>query len=149
MKDIKQKVIPLLKKGYCTPQIARLAQKLKEPATTIQYNIKKMEQDGWVTRYKAVFDYGKIGQGFCAFLLLNLSADEYGDPEQVGRELARHAEIESVDVCTGDCELILKVRAKDQDTFYQFLRTVISRRGVVRTKPMVSLKQVKTEFGER
>ncbi len=149
MKDIKQKVIPLLKQGYCTPQIARLAKKLKEPATTIQYNIKKMEQEEVIVRYKAVFDAKKIDSGFCAYVLLNLSGDEYGDPEQVGRDLARHAEIESVDICTGDCELILKVRAKDQDAYYTFLRHVISRKGIVRTKTMLSLKQVKTEGIER
>lgn len=149
MKDIKQKVIPLLKQGYCTPQIARLAKKLKEPATTIQYNIKKMEQEGVIVRYKAVFDAKKNDAGFCAYVLLNLSADEYGDPEQVGRELARHGEIESVDVCTGDCELILKVRAKDQDAYYTFLRNVISRKGILRTKTMLSLKQVKSEGVER
>ena len=102
-----------------------------------------------IARYKAVFDAKKIEEGFCAYVLLNLSPDEYGDPEQVGKELARHGEIESVDVCTGDCELILKVRAKDQDAYYTFLRNVISRKGILRTKTMLSLKQVKSEGVER
>ena len=45
MKNIASKIIPLLKKGHCTPQIARLSRELREPAATIHYNIKKLEKE--------------------------------------------------------------------------------------------------------
>ena len=38
------KIIDLFKEGYCTPQISQIAKKLKEPSTTIHYNIKKLEK---------------------------------------------------------------------------------------------------------
>ena len=44
MKNIEPKLISLFKEGYCTPQIARIARKIKEPSTTIHYNIKKLEK---------------------------------------------------------------------------------------------------------
>ena len=44
MKDIRQKLIELLKGGYCTPQIAQLARKLNQPSTTLHYNIKRLEK---------------------------------------------------------------------------------------------------------
>ena len=146
MKDIKERLVPLLHEGYCTPQIARLAQKIKEPSTTIHYNNKKMEALEIIKAYKAVFDYKKIEQGFCVFVLISLSPDEYGDPERIAAELAKHSEIESVDICTGDWEMMLKVRTRDQEAYYTFLRKVISRRGIVKIKTLTSLKQVKTEF---
>ncbi len=146
MKDIKSRLVPLLHLGYCTPQIARLAQRLKEPSTTIHYNIKRMEEEQQIIAYKAVFDYGKIGEGFCVFVLISLSPDEYGDPERIAADLAKHAEIESVDICTGDWEMIIKVRTKDQEEYYGFLRRVLSRKGIVKIKTLTSLKQVKTEF---
>lgn len=146
MKDIQSKLIPLLKEGYCVPQIARIAKKIQEPSTTIHYNIHKLEREGKIKSYKAVFDYRKIEEGFCCFVLLNLSPDEYGDPEKISRELAKHPQIESIDVCTGDWELLLKVRSKDQNDYYQFVKTVISRKGVIKTKTIISLKQFKTEF---
>ena len=148
MKDIQPKLINAFKKGYCTPQIAQVAKKLKEPSTTIHYNIKKLEKDGAIKAYKAVFDYKKINEGFCAFVLISLSPHEYGDPEKIGKELAKHSEIESVDICTGDWEMIVKVRKKDQDTYYEFVKHVISRKGVTKIKTLTSLKQVKTEFVE-
>ena len=146
MKDICPKLVTLLKDGYCTPQIARIAKKLQEPSTTIHYNIKKMEKEGTIKIYKAVFDYKKIQEGFCCYVLVSLSPDEYGNPERISKELAKHPEIESIDICTGDWEMVLKVRASDQDAYYNFLKNVISRKGIVKIKSLTSLKQMKTEF---
>ena len=42
--------------------------------------------------------------------------------------------------------MILKVRVKDQDGYYNFLKNVISRKGITKIKTLTSLKQVKTEF---
>jgi DNA-binding Lrp family transcriptional regulator len=146
MKNIAPKLIKLFKSGYCTPQIARIAKKLKEPATTIHYNIKKLEHNKILLAYKAVLDYKKVDEGFSAFVLLNLSPDEYGNPERIGKELCKHDEIESVDIITGDWEMLIKVRTKSQDSYYEFVKNVISRKGVIKIKTLTSLKQLKTEF---
>jgi DNA-binding Lrp family transcriptional regulator len=100
MRDITSKLIKLFKKGYCTPQIARLARELKEPSTTLHYNIKKLERDGSIKAYKTVFDYKKIDEGFCCFVLITLSPDEYGNPERIAKELVKYNEIESIDIVT-------------------------------------------------
>jgi DNA-binding Lrp family transcriptional regulator len=146
MKDVTPKLINLFRTGYCTPQIARLAKKLQIPASTIHYNIKGLENQWAIKAYKAVFNHRKIGQGFCCFLLLNLSPDEYGDPERIAKELVKHPEIESIDIATGDWELVLKVRTKDQDEYYEFIKRVISRKGITRIKTLTSLKEIKSEF---
>lgn len=148
MKDITRALIELFKEGHCTPQIARIAKKIKQPSTTIHYNIKKLEKEGAIKTYKAVFDYREIGEGFCTFVLITLSPDEYGDPERIGKELAKHPEIESVDIITGDWEMVLKVRVRNQDAYYSFVKNVISRKGVVKISSLMSLKQLKTEFVE-
>ena len=148
MKDISPKLITLFKENYCAPQIAKIARKLKEPSTTIHYNIKKLEKQGAIKTYKAVFDYKKIDEGFCAFVLINLSPDEYGNPEIIANALAKHNQIESADIITGDWEMILKVRAKNQEEYYDLIKKVISRKGIVKIKSLTSLKQIKTEFVE-
>ena len=147
MKDIKPKLIRLFKEGYCTPQIGRIAREIDEPSTTIHYNIKKLESEGAIKTYKAVFDYKKIGEGFCAFVLIALSSDEYGNPERIASSLAKQSEVESVDILAGDWELLVKIRTRDQDEYYQFLKQVISKeKGIENTNSIISLKQVKTEF---
>ena len=126
--------------------LAKIAKKLKEPSTTIHYNIKKLEKEGAIKTYKAVFDYKKVDEGFCVFVLINLSPDEYGNPENIGKELAKHPQVESVDICTGNWEMILKVRVKDQDAYYNLVKNVISRKGINKIVSLTSLKQLKTEF---
>ena len=147
MKDIQSKLIRLFKKGYCTPQIGRIAREIDEPSTTIHYNIKKLESQGAIKTYKAVFDHSKIGEGFCTFVLVALSSEEFADPERIASSLARHSEVESVDILAGDWELILKIRAGNQEGYFRFLKDVISKeKGIENTNSLISLKQVKTEF---
>jgi DNA-binding Lrp family transcriptional regulator len=147
MKDIRPKLIRLFKEGYCTPQIGRIAREIDEPSTTIHYNVKKLESEGVIKTYKAVFDYKKIGEGFCSYVLIALSSNEYADPERIAHSLAKHGEVESVDILAGDWELILKVRTRDQDEYFQFLKNVISKeKGIENTNSLISLTQVKTEF---
>jgi len=146
MKNLEQKIIPLLKSGFCTPKLSTLARKLRQPTTTIQYNIKKLEKEGKIRAYGAVFDYKKIDKGHCAFVLIGISPDIYNDPEKIGEEIAKHPNVESVDICTGDWELVVKMRAKDIDQYYALIKNVINRPGVIKTKSLTSLKQIKSEF---
>ena len=61
--------------------------------------------------------------------------------------LRAHSEVESVVILAGDWELIVKIRATDQDEYCQFLKNVISKeKGIEKTSSLISLKQVKTEF---
>jgi len=148
MKDIIPKLIQLFKQGYCTPQIAKIAIKIKEPSTTIHYNIKKLEQEGQIKTYKAVFDYKKIGEGHCTYILVNLTSQKYGDPEDVAKLIAKDPRVESVDIVTGDYELILKLRTKDIDEYYAFAKEAIKKYGISKMVSLTSLKQIKTEFVE-
>lgn len=148
MKNIDAKLIPLLKNGYCTPKIAQLAKKTKEPSATLHYNIKKLENQKAIVGYKAVFDYSKINEGFCSFVLIKLESSEYGDPEKVGKKLANYEEVESVDVITGDYEIIVKIRVKDQDAYYQMVKHIASLQGIQKTFSLVSFKQIKSEYSK-
>ena len=141
MKNIKPKLIKLFKEGYCTPQIARIARKIGEPSATIHYNIKKLEKEGAIRTYKAVFDHKKIDESFCAYVLINIPPSEFDT--QLAEELAKHEEVESAATIAGEWDLILKVRAKDQDEYYGLLKKVLSK-GVEKTLTLVMLKDIKT-----
>lgn len=148
MKDIRKKLIEFLKKGYCTPQISSLAKKLKIPSTTIHYNIKRLEKEGIIKNYSAVIDHKKSGNEFCAFVLISLTKEDYANPENEAKEMAKHSEVESVDICTGEWELLIKVRTKNIDEYYEFIKKVFSKKGIAKTKTLNSLKQIKSEFVE-
>lgn len=144
MKNIKPKLIKLFKKGYCTPQIARIAKETGEPSSTIHYNIKKLEREKAIRTYKAVFDHKKIDEGFCVYVLINISPSIYDTP--IADELAKLEEVESADNVAGEWDVILKIRTKDQDEYYNILKKYISKKGVTRTLTLTTLKQIKTNF---
>lgn len=148
MKNIAPKLIELFQQGFCTPQIAKIAKKLKEPSTTIHYNIKKLEQDGAIKAYKAVFDYKTIGNGYCTYMLIRLNPENYGNADNVCKKLSKHSNIESIDVVTGDYEILIKLRVKDSDEYYNFVQNSINKYGIAKTVSMTSLKQFKSEFVE-
>ena len=146
MKNITLKLIKLFKEGYCTPQIAKIAKKLNEPSTTIHYNIKKLEKEGAIKTYKAVFDYEKIDEGFCAYVFVKLTSKAGADPDKILGEFAIYEEVESADILAGEWDIILKIRSKNQDEYYEVLKNVLAREGIEKTTSFISLKQFKTEF---
>jgi len=146
MKDIKPRLIELFKEGYCTPQIARIAKKLKEPATTIHYNIKSLENEGKIKTYKAVFDYKKIDEGHCTYIFVNLDKENYSEPEGIAKEIGKDSRVESIDVCTGEFEMLIKLRTKDIDEYYSLIKEWIKKFHFSKTTSITSLKQVKSEF---
>ena len=148
MKDITIKLLKLFKEGNCTPQISVIAKKIKEPSTTIHYNIKKLEKEGRIKSYKAVFDYKKIDEGYCNFVSINLSKEDYGNPEKVGKEIAKDHRVESVDICTGEYELFVKLRTKDAEEYYELIKSWVKKFNLKKTVSITSLKQLKTEFVE-
>ena len=148
MKNVRHDLLGLLKRGYCSPKIVAIAKKLREPPTTVHYNVKQMEREKVIRGYKAVFDYNLIDEGFCSYVLVNLAAEEYADPERLAKELSGFSQIESVDIITGEWEMLLKIRTRDVDEFYQFVKNVLSKKGIAKTTSLTSLKQLKTEFLE-
>jgi DNA-binding Lrp family transcriptional regulator len=145
MKNIQPKLIRLFKEGFCTPQIARIAKTIREPSTTIHYNIKKLEREGAIITYKAVFNYKKIDEGFCVFVFVKMTSEVGANPDKIAGELAKLEEVESLDLLAGEWDVILKVRTKDQDEFYTLLKRILALEGVEKTTSLISLRQVKTE----
>jgi|TARA_Y100000031_G_C8203957_1_gene377661 DNA-binding Lrp family transcriptional regulator len=146
MKNIAPKLVELFKSGYCTPQIARIAKILKEPSTTIHYNIKKLEKEGKIKSYAAVFDYKKLDMGHCTYILATINQDKYGEPEEIADALSKDSRIESIDIVTGDYELIIKLRSKDIDDYYAFVKVATKKYGFAKVVSLTSLKQVKSQY---
>ena len=146
MKDIRKKLLKLLKSGYCTPKISMIAKKLGIGSTTIHYNIKRLEQDGVIRGYRAVLNYEKAGMGFSSYILINLLPDQYDDPEKICKRIARFDEVESVDIVTGQYEIIVKARTENIEEYYNFIKRLLKTKGISKITSLNSLKEIKSEF---
>jgi DNA-binding Lrp family transcriptional regulator len=149
MKNIEDSLIEELKTGGCTPAITKLAKKLRKPGSTIHFNIKKMEKEEKILAYKAVFNHEKINEGFTAYALVKLSSEVYENVDltmKIAERIAKNPEVESVDALTGEWELLIKIRAKDQKEYFSVVQRCIGGHGVEKVNSLISLKQVKSEY---
>jgi len=138
----------LSKIDSCSPKIADLASKLNLANSTIHYNIKKLEEQGKILGYKAVFNHKKIKRGFCAFALMKLDGKYYKDMDafnKFAKFIAKNEEVESIDVITGEWEFIVKIRAKDQDDYWVKLQKIIKNVPIIKINSMISIRQLKSE----
>jgi len=149
MKKLEEPLINELRNGCCVPAITKLAKKLKQPGSTIHFNIKKMEKEGKIVGYKAIFDYSKINRGFTGFALVKLDQRAYHDLgfiDKMAARIVKNPEVESVDDMTGDWELLVKIRAKDHKEYLEVVKRCLSEEGIVKVHTLVSLKQYKSEY---
>jgi DNA-binding Lrp family transcriptional regulator len=146
MKNIKDKLIKIFLLGGCTPQISKIAKNIKEPSTTIHYNIKKMEKENLIRGYKAIINFKKINLGYTTYLFLDLNSEKYSDSELVLKELAKYTEIESIDICTGEYGIILKIRSESIEKYYLFIKKILKKYNFSKTLSVASLKEIKNNF---
>ena len=64
---------------------------------------------------------------------------------QIAERISEIEEVESIDVITGDWELIVKVRAKDQEDYFSIMQKITRGNDVSKYHSLISLKQVKSE----
>lgn len=151
MKNIEEELVRELRSGGCVPAITKLARKLNHPGSTIHFNIRKMEKEGKILAYKAVLSNEKVGAGFTGFALVKLSAEAYEKlslTTEIAKRIARHPQVESVDVLTGEWELIVKIRAKDQKEYFTAVQRCIGGKGIAKVNSLISLEQFKSEYVE-
>jgi len=70
------------------------------------------------------------------------------DTVEVASQIAKDPRVEREDIITGDYEMIIKLRSKDIDEYYAFIKSAIKQYGFSKSISLTSLKQVKTEFVE-
>ena len=84
--------------------------------------------------------------GHCTYILATINQDKYGEPEEIADALSKDSRIESIDIVTGDYELIIKLRSKDIDDYYAFVKVATKKYGFAKVVSLTSLKQVKSQY---
>ncbi len=107
--------------------------------------MKRLEEDGYITRYAAVLDGKKLGLRAFAYVQISLidhteaAIKTFGDFVQGSPQV-----LECVSI-TGDSDYLLKVVASDPEALEAFIMKDILRLGVVRTTTTnFVLRQIKS-----
>jgi len=142
-------LLKLLQSGeYCSPDISKLARRLKKSPATIFRKIKQLEGDKVITEYVAHVNPKKLGKKLTAFIRIQI---EYPKKKKMTHEellreyveyFRRLPDVQEIYTPLGTWDFILKVKTKDLQDQYKFISEKLMPLGTIRR--MESLVMMKT-----
>lgn len=106
--------------------------------------VKRLEGDGYITRYAAILDYKKLGLNALAHVQVSLIDHNETSIDAFQAFVENNEQVLECASITGDFDFILKVAASDPEALEQFIMHNLLRLGVVRTTTTIFiLRQMK------
>jgi Lrp/AsnC family leucine-responsive transcriptional regulator len=124
--------------------ITELARRIGLSKTPCQARVRKLENAGFITGYRAVLDPGKLGLGHVTFVEVRLGDTREAALRAFNAAVRKVPEIEQCHMIAGAFDYLLKVRSRDIDAYRRVLGEVISALPhVASTSTHVSMEAVK------
>lgn len=106
--------------------------------------VKRLEEDGYITRYAAILDGKKLGLNALAHVQVSLIDHSEASVETFQTFVQRRDQVLECASITGDFDFILKVAATDPEALEEFIMNSLLQLGVVRTTTtLFVLRQMK------
>jgi Lrp/AsnC family leucine-responsive transcriptional regulator len=121
----------------CKLPLAKVGEQVALSAPAVIERIKKLEEVGVITDYRAILDSRKLDKDVTAFIGVQIS-----HPQSIAAFETAVKLIDDVQEChhvTGQHTLLLKVKTKNTATLEQLIQKIRSLDGVTRTETMVVL----------
>jgi len=115
------------------------------PSATLE-RVRKLEERGLLREYTARVDPQAVGLGMVAFIFARVDDrdDVVGRAEDTARALAELPHVLELHHLAGEDCFLLKVRARDTDDLYRFLRDDLGQfKAIKSTRTTIVLKTVK------
>lgn len=127
--------------------VTELAKRVGLSKTPCQIRVKKLEEAGIITGYKAMLDPAKLGLNHVAFVEVKLSDTREPALRGFNAAVLKVPEIEQCHMIAGRYDYLLKVRSRDITHYRYILAEVISALpNVANTSTYVSMEAVKDEI---
>jgi Lrp/AsnC family leucine-responsive transcriptional regulator len=140
-----EKILDILEKHseYTVRQIGKLT---GLPPTTVYSRIQQMKKDNVIKAFTVKTNPKKRGKFFASYIVISV---DYGalrelkkDQHKLAAELGKLAEVEMVDIITGEFDLLVKVRTEDVDAYDHFLLHKLQKiKGIGKTQSMVIIHE--------
>lgn len=130
--------------------LQRLSTLFNTPKSTIHNRIKRLEQEGIISKYTVKIDYQTVGKELQAYIMISYEQNSEGkDQEQVAREICKYPSVEEVCLIAGEFDMILKVRFGSIQELSNFtIQELKEIPGVARSLTHVVLRQMKDQYQE-
>ncbi len=132
-----KKILSILQKT-ATISNAELAEKVGLSPSPCLRRVKRLEQEGFITAYRAEVNRKKLGYPVMAFVSLTLSRQTEEDLEFIETQLKELPEVINCYLMTGTSDYLLQVLAKSLDDYNAFIRQYITK--------LPSIQHIHTSF---
>ncbi len=133
----------------CAITNAELADRLNLPATTVFERVKKLEQNGIITKRVAIVNPEKVGKETMAFVSLSLSGHSAKNVKKFWKSIEMLPEVLECYHIAGESDFILKVFVDNIRTYETFLLeklTAIENIGKIKTSFVMSTIKYQTKI---
>ncbi|MDE6090520.1 MAG: Lrp/AsnC family transcriptional regulator [Duncaniella sp.] len=94
------------------------------PTPTFE-RVKRLEREGYITKYMAVLDAEKIDCGFLAFCYLKMKQQSYENAIRIMTAVKSIPEIAECYNVSGDHDFLLKIYTKDMRSYQEFILRIL------------------------
>jgi Lrp/AsnC family transcriptional regulator, leucine-responsive regulatory protein len=127
---------------------AALAERVGMAPSPCLRRLKGLEEDGFITGYRAELDRKALGFAVEAFALVKLVQSESGWRTRLIDALMRHPEVVSCHALTGDVDLIVRIVATDIEAYGEFtMNELLTLPGVADVRSSFVLAEIKPDRG--
>ena len=106
--------------------VNEIAQELHLTKTPIYERIKRLERDGVIDRYVALIDRQKIATSIIVFLTGSLTVNKFEQTQEFYDAVMNIPQVLECYLLGGDRDFLLKIIAKDLDSYHEFYSNKIA-----------------------
>lgn len=110
--------------------------------------MRALEEAGFIKSYHAKLDAITLGYGVTVFAIVKLTSQAETDLVKFEQRMKELPMVRECHAVAGDVDFIIKIVAKDWDTYQSFLRSeVTAMANVTSVKSMLAMRAAKEELG--
>lgn len=109
-----------------------LSERIGLSPTPCLRRVRRLESEGYISRYRAEVDRSKLGYPIMAFVQVTLNTQIDSALEIVEQAVRERPEIINCYLVTGDCDYMLHVVVKDLDQYADFMRNHLTKISAIR-----------------
>lgn len=110
--------------------------------------MRALEEAGYIKSYHAKLDAITLGFGVTVFAIVKLTSQAESDLVKFENRMKELPNVRECHAVAGDVDFIIKIVAKDWDSYQTFLRTeVTAMPNVTSVKSMLAMRAAKEELG--
>ena len=141
--DLDRKILGELQLD-ASQSLDEIARKVGSSKTPVWNRIRRMREQGVITRQTAILDAEALGLEACFFVLIRTSEHEAEWQRKFLKTLRDRPEVMEAHRLAGDIDYILKVRVKNARAYDQFYQALISEVKIYNVTALLSMEEIKS-----